>query len=214
MMLYEINLLINQLADQIEIDEETGEILCDFDAIMEQINALDMERHSILEYLAKLVLNYRAEATAMKGEEERLKKRRSYYEKKEERLLAIPAHPQRRGLVRHHQREKHLNGQQQRMEIPHQHRVVVQLNVVGRRVAAESRKPKPIRLPIDGILAIFFKVIVIQKGRHELEAPVFEYRLQPVIAFPIVAHKAHNGRLRIRLIRHNECHHGFVILLP
>jgi len=89
MMLYEINLLINQLTDQIEIDEETGEVLCDFDAIMEQINALDMERHSILEYLAKLVLNYRAEAAAIKGEEERLKKRRSYYEKKEERLLAI-----------------------------------------------------------------------------------------------------------------------------
>ena len=88
-MLYEINMMITQLADQIEIDEDTGEVLCDLDAIMEQIADLQMKRSDILEYLAKLALNYRAEAASLKGEEERLKKRRSYYEKKEERLLAI-----------------------------------------------------------------------------------------------------------------------------
>lgn len=88
-MLYEINMMITQLADQIEIDEDTGEVLCDLDAIMEQIADLQMKRSDILEYLAKLALNYRAEVASLKGEEERLKKRRSFFEKKEERLLAI-----------------------------------------------------------------------------------------------------------------------------
>ena len=37
-MLYEINMMITQLADQIEIDEDTGEVLCDLDAIMEQMS--------------------------------------------------------------------------------------------------------------------------------------------------------------------------------
>ena len=34
----------------------------------EQINALAMQREDILQYLAKLTLNYRAEAAALKGE--------------------------------------------------------------------------------------------------------------------------------------------------
>ena len=106
----------------------------------------------------------------------------------EERLLAIPAHPQRRGLVRHHQRKEHLNSQQQRMKIPNQHRVVVQLDMIGRRIPAEGGKSKAVRLSIDGILAVFFKIIVIQKRGHELETPVFEYCLQPVIALSVVAH--------------------------
>ena len=78
MKLYEINEEIGSLIDQILVDEETGEILCDIDEIYARIDALEMEKKSILEFLAKLVLNTRAEAAAVKAEE-----------KKESRLMQI-----------------------------------------------------------------------------------------------------------------------------
>lgn len=89
MKLYEINTEILRLTDQIEFSEETGEILCDIDAIYDAIGALQMEKKSILEYLAKIVLNLRAEAAAVKSEEQRLKERRDRLTKKEERLMKI-----------------------------------------------------------------------------------------------------------------------------
>lgn len=70
MKLYEINSEILRLTDQIAFDEETGEILCDIDAIYDEIGKLQMERKSILEYLAKLILNLRAEAVSLKTEEQ------------------------------------------------------------------------------------------------------------------------------------------------
>ena len=89
MKLYEINEAILRLTDQISVDEETGEILCDLDAICAAIDALQMERRSILEYLAKLTLNLRSEAAAVKAEEARLRDRRARLEKKEARLMQI-----------------------------------------------------------------------------------------------------------------------------
>ena len=89
MKLYEINEEINNLIDQILVDEETGEILCDIDAIYARIDALQMEKKSILEFLAKLVLNTRSEAAALKAEEARLHERRTRLEKKESRLMQI-----------------------------------------------------------------------------------------------------------------------------
>nr|DAQ86174.1 MAG TPA: resistance protein [Caudoviricetes sp.] len=89
MKLYEINEAILRLTDQISVDEETGEILCDLDAICADIDALQMERRSILEYLAKLTLNLRSEAAAVKAEEARLRDRRTRLEKKESRLMQI-----------------------------------------------------------------------------------------------------------------------------
>ncbi len=89
MKLYEINQEIARLTDEITVDEETGEVLCDMDAICSQIDALQMERHSILEFLDKLVLNLKAEAFALKSEETRLRERRSRLEKKADRLLQI-----------------------------------------------------------------------------------------------------------------------------
>ena len=71
MKLYEINAEILRLTDAIEFDEETGEILGDADELFTQIQSLQMEKKSILEYLAKLVLNIRAEAAAAKTEEQR-----------------------------------------------------------------------------------------------------------------------------------------------
>lgn len=89
MKLYEVNLAIQQVIDQIDFDPETGEILCDSEALFAQLNALEMERKSILSYLAKVVLNLRSDAAALKTEEDRLKDRRKKLEAKEERLLSI-----------------------------------------------------------------------------------------------------------------------------
>ena len=92
MKLYEINSAIQALADSLTVDEETGEILGDTEEVFRQIDSLQMERNCILEYLAKLVLNTRADVTALKEEESRLKKRREALTSKEERLLQILDH--------------------------------------------------------------------------------------------------------------------------
>lgn len=89
MHLYEINTEIALLMQQLEVDEETGEILTSSEDILQQLNALDMERSRILEYLAKVVLDTRAEAAALKAEEERLAKRRRICEHREERLIEV-----------------------------------------------------------------------------------------------------------------------------
>ncbi|MBQ6052289.1 MAG: siphovirus Gp157 family protein [Clostridia bacterium] len=89
MKLYEINEEILRLTDQIVIDEETGEVGCDLENICSQIDSLRMEKQSILEYLAKLTLNLRAEQAAVKAEETRLHDRRVSLEKKEKRLLQV-----------------------------------------------------------------------------------------------------------------------------
>ena len=89
MHLYEINAEILRLTDQIDFDPETGEILCDIEEIERQIKALQMEKKSILTWLAKLVLNIRSESAALKAEESRLKARRDRLDKKEDRILKI-----------------------------------------------------------------------------------------------------------------------------
>jgi len=87
--LYEVNAAIAQLIDQLDVDYETGEIGENYDAVMDQIYALDMERLSVLQYLAKIVLNIRAEAAMLKAEEQRLKERRDGLSRKEDRLMHI-----------------------------------------------------------------------------------------------------------------------------
>ena len=89
MKLYEINEAIAQLTDQLDFDPTTGEIGENFDTIMAQIDALNMERQSVLQYLAKVVLNIRAEAAMLKAEEQRLKERREALTRKEDRLMQI-----------------------------------------------------------------------------------------------------------------------------
>jgi len=88
MKLYEVNAAIEEIFEQM-VDQETGEILSDPESLMAQLDSLQMERQRILEYLAKLVLNTRAEAAALKEEEARLKKRRDRLGKKEEQIMAI-----------------------------------------------------------------------------------------------------------------------------
>ena len=89
MKLYEVNQQILALLDQLEPDPETGEIPSNEEELIAQINALAMRREDILQYLAKLVLNCRAESAALKAEEARLNKRRDSLDTKEERLLKI-----------------------------------------------------------------------------------------------------------------------------
>ena len=88
MKLYEVNAAIEEIFEQM-VDPETGEILSDSESLMAQLDSLQMERQRILEYLAKLVLNTRAEAAALKEEESRLKDRRSHLARRESSLMDV-----------------------------------------------------------------------------------------------------------------------------
>ena len=88
MKLYEVNMEIERTIEEF-VDLETGEIIGDMEEMQRRLDMLDMERDRILEYLAKLVLNYRAEEKALKEEADRLTDRRKRIGRKEERLLAI-----------------------------------------------------------------------------------------------------------------------------
>ena len=89
MKLYEIHEAVRALEDLIVIDPETGEYLCDMEDIDKQLHGLELEWQQVLEYLAKVVLNTRAEAEAIKEEEARLKKRRETLERKDERRMQV-----------------------------------------------------------------------------------------------------------------------------
>lgn len=68
MKLYEVNEALETLLMLLEPDPETGEVTADFDSVLADINALQMEKSRILEYLAKLVLNCRSDVAAIKAE--------------------------------------------------------------------------------------------------------------------------------------------------
>ena len=87
MKLYEVNQAIEGIFELL-VDPETGELLPD-ECLMEQLSALQLEKSRILEYLAKLVLNTKAQVSAIKEEEQRLRDRRQGCDRKIERLMAI-----------------------------------------------------------------------------------------------------------------------------
>lgn len=87
MKLYEVNQMIEGIFEQL-VDPETGEIV-ENEALLAQLDSLQMERSRILEYLAKLVLNTRSQMTALKEEEKRLKERRASLERKDTRIMEI-----------------------------------------------------------------------------------------------------------------------------
>lgn len=90
MKLYEVNQAIEEAFSRLDFDPETGEIGENVDdEVWAELDTLQMERVRILEYVAKIVLNTRAEAAMVKSEEERLKARRGALERKEEQLLHI-----------------------------------------------------------------------------------------------------------------------------
>ena len=89
MKLYEINEEILRLTDQIDIDEETGELLGNTEEVMKKLDALQMQKKSILEYLAKIVLNLKADAAVVKDEEQRLRARRQRLEKRQDGIMEV-----------------------------------------------------------------------------------------------------------------------------
>ena len=89
MRLYEINAAIETLLAALTVDEETGEVPADADEVITQIDALSMERSAVLEYLAKEVLNLRADQAAVKAEEKRLKDRRERIAARESAIMIV-----------------------------------------------------------------------------------------------------------------------------
>lgn len=89
MKLYEVNFAIEELIAQLDPDPETGEVRADIDEVMDQLTALQMERNTILEYLAKLVIDIRSDIMELKAEEKRLRERREKLSGKEQRLMSI-----------------------------------------------------------------------------------------------------------------------------
>lgn len=89
MKLYEINAEIEALLNELEPDPETGEVASDYESVVERLEQLEIEKKTILGYLAKLVLNARAEAESIRAEEKRLRDRRQSLERKDERLMRI-----------------------------------------------------------------------------------------------------------------------------
>ena len=89
MKLYDINQQLETLILALEPDPETGEIPANEEDILAQINSLAMERMDILQYLAKLALNAKADIASLKEEEKRLKDRRQRLEKRHENLIDL-----------------------------------------------------------------------------------------------------------------------------
>jgi len=89
MKLYEINQQIYELILRLEPDPDTGEIAAETDDIVAELNALEMQRTDILRYLAKVVLDTRADVSALKAEEKRLHERRVALERRDENLMDI-----------------------------------------------------------------------------------------------------------------------------
>ena len=88
MMYEELNESVREKIDQL-IDPETGEFTASEDELLAQINSFQVDRQIVLEYLARGILKSRAEAVALKAEEEKLKNRRENLFCKQERLLNI-----------------------------------------------------------------------------------------------------------------------------
>lgn len=82
MTLYEINSQIDQILSNIEIDEETGEVLIDTTLL----ESLQIAHDVKIENIACFIKNLAAEAEAIKTEEKNLKARRQAKEKLTERL--------------------------------------------------------------------------------------------------------------------------------
>ena len=80
MRIYEIDREIERILLD-AVDEETGEVK---EGVLEQINALQMERETKVENLALAYKNLKAEANAIKAEEDVLAKRRKSIESKAE----------------------------------------------------------------------------------------------------------------------------------
>lgn len=91
MTLYEINERLDEVLSRLTVDSETGEVGGEQIDLMAEIDALEMEKREIIEYLAKKVLNLRSDEAALKAEEDRLKKRRQGMEAAEKSIMNVLA---------------------------------------------------------------------------------------------------------------------------
>lgn len=82
MTLYEINEQIEALLSEASVDEETGEVTLNFDAL----DALELERDSKIEAVACYIKNIKSDIDALKSEEKALNERRKAKENKAENL--------------------------------------------------------------------------------------------------------------------------------
>ncbi len=89
MKLYETNKQLEELVMQLRPDEETGEMPENTDEIIEQIKNLQATKEEILNWIAREVLNARADHAAIKAEEERLHRTRQAKESLINRLISI-----------------------------------------------------------------------------------------------------------------------------
>ena len=89
MKLYEVNAEMEALLDQLEPDPETGEVPLNEDEIIAKLDALTMKREDILQHLAKLTLDTKANVQALRAEEKRLRDRRQRLENRQEHLMSI-----------------------------------------------------------------------------------------------------------------------------
>lgn len=85
MNLYKIDEQMRGLLDMIEIDEETGEIVCDF--VYEELQSLSIERDQKLEGFGVYIKELDAEFNALKAEYQTLKQRMDSIAKKRDGLI-------------------------------------------------------------------------------------------------------------------------------
>ena len=82
MKLYEIDKAIQEIIDGMTVDEETGEVLLD----QEALEALQMQREQKLEGAALVVKNLEAEAAAIEAEEKKLAARKTAAKNRAKRI--------------------------------------------------------------------------------------------------------------------------------
>ena len=92
--------------------------------------------------------------------------------------LAMLAHLQRVLHVGQVQGEEEPNRQQQRMEVPHHHGMIAQLQMVARHIALKTRDALPVQLLCISIKIL--PVVLVEVSGREGKRPVPEDLFQPV----------------------------------
>ena len=89
MKLYEINEAMETLLSALTVDPETGEVPVEADEIINKLDELSMEKQSVLEFLAKTVLNVRSDVDSIDAEIKRLNGRKDALKKREQSLMNV-----------------------------------------------------------------------------------------------------------------------------
>ena len=109
--------------------------------------------------------------------------------------LAMFAHLQRILCIGQAQGKEEPNGQQQRMEVPHHHGMVAQLQMIARHIALKARDALPVQLLCVSIKIL--PVVFVEVSGREGKRLVPEDLLQPVEALAVTPHEGYGLRLRL-----------------